>query len=1162
MKRTILRRLMGLILSVVICLSTIVPAFAQEEMGGFLAAAEETEVAEDNVAEVFESEDAANGEIIGVDDKAQEDSRAEELTESDDISDDQEEATVEETEEVQDASEAETEAVYEAVDVESETVEAAIEADTEVITEIESTENVAYVAESEVNLDVEFIGFGEEVDAFIREHGQDAYEIKISDSNFRDCTLQVILKTQPYVTNCVLDYLTYSDSNNRDTCINNKRYDRYFRYSPAKDNSFTITIKMFPVNYLTSGEKLSFYAYWTHNTLEGYTLCANGGVFDDNQLFDGSIITYTDGDSKNLKPLEGNDDNVTVAVTYNEDKTEAYVPVMENGFLPIPQDNGGVSMDIAGRPYDGERLPLLGWNTKSDASGEFYTGEQILLKKEYQEYKRTRLSKPVTLYAIFPEYYGAEFILGGNSYVGDYWTEMPNPDHKESLQNLFNLAVKGSEDKITKEGYNLSWFLNEDCTIPADFSTMLDDCKNIDDRLKVYGKWTNTSSEVTSSYGTVYFKNVDGAEEGVKLEVGKTLDLENYLFTREGYKFKNWTATVNGKTKTYGKNAKLNNLFKNDGEEFILTANWMINTYKIKYTLNGAKQSKTAPTNYNVETEVQLPTPAKKGYVFKGWEVKVDGKAVTDPEELAKVYDAENNKIPVGTCGNLTLSAKMVPFEYKILFHVEGQETPLILSKYGGDGLLKYTDTIVFNDAAVEIEGKLGWHETEVDQDVPNRDLKVVGFSTTEGGTVEYDRTKKYSKLSENEEEIHLYAVLENDTYYIDYHLEDYKGATLSKPIYTFKGMNKKFKLPTPTCPGYKFCGWKCNISKKSAIGNFCLSNGGIIPNSEYAVTIKDLAVKENVNQDIEVWPYFVPNTIKVYLSPNGPGVYEDTYIEIWDDYYCIPKRVAGKRFLGLVEYGGSSIDEDWIDCSVDEWYRPGYVFAGYSKNPTPKSDDEIFWSLYSDVDKYSNVVTSGSGTIYCIWEKCDYTIDNVPRIMYYEEGEEYWEECADYKTSMFPITLTYGQGVTLPKASFEGYDFLGWQIDDDYLDGSYKVTKKNGYVTAVKPGNWEDFKVYPVFERSKYNLLINTNGGTYNKRKKVTVAKGLDYSEDVSELLTCYNSKTVTRKGYKLVGFSRDAKGDTGIILGPDGKPIYKTHTLVLNGSKEVTLYAIWAKN
>ncbi len=1125
MKKRIMGRLLGLTLAVVMGVSTPVSAIAQEEVGEFTSVAEEAE----ETAKTAETEGA--GKTVAAEDAGDEDAT--------------------ETESDESASDGKKTSEDGAAEEDAESEELLNE--TPVETEDASLVGSSRRNKSEVNLSVEFIGFGDEADAFIAEQGEDAYEIDAARYSDEVYYLDVILKMQPFVTNAALEYVTCDDSEEHVGAS-------YCGYYGSLPDCFVIDMGMVPVEYLDSGDTLRFYAHWTKRVLRGYSLDANGGVFDDSVLFDGGTITYTAGDPTSTRPVEGKDDNTTVEVTYNKDKTVAYVPVMQNGFLPVPVDGAGVSMDLAGRPYDGEKLPFLGWNTRRDGSGEYYTDETVLLEKDGWPSDNSRLDDPVTLYAIFPEYYGAEFILDGVSYVGDYWTDTPDLAHTESLENLFSKAMEGSEDKLVKEGYTLSWYLNEDCTIPADLTTRINYCRSIRERVTVYGQWTEIVPETKREYGTVIFKGLDGEDQEIKLEVGKSLDLSQHLFTKKGYTFKGWTAAVDGKKKTYAKTARLADCFKKDGEELTLTAVWEMDTYRIAYNLDGGRQDKGAVKVYNVETEVQLPTPVKTGFMFKGWDIKVDGRAVT-AAELDSIYDAENNRIRKGTTGNLALSARFVPFGYKILFHVEGTKEPLILQGYGYDELLKYTDTINFNNAALQIEDELDWHETRPGQNNPHRDLKITGFSRTEGGKADFDRKKYYTKLTCTEEELHLYAITEEKTYEINYHLDEYQGATLTKPLYTFKSGNKKFALPKATCPGFKFYGWEFDFSRnsdKSLFYNYVRMCTPYECDAKFALT-----VAENVNNDIEVRPYFVPNKIKVYVSPNGSGVYEEVNVETYEGTDWRRRKVTGKRAFGVVYYGSDSLYSDWYNESMDSWYRPGYEFVGYSKNPKATSEDEIFDKLYYGIEDFSDVATSGSGTIYCIWKKAECEVNTYPATLL--DGKEVVDEAfVYYDFPDFDTSFVHGSGKTikLPKAELPGYEFLGWKLYNmDKPDRFTKVTMKGGYVTAVSSASCYSVDIYPVFKRCVYDLAIDCNGGSYGKLKKFYVARDLDFDEEVSRYLLPYNSVNVQRKGYRLMGFARDKKGETGMVLNADGMPLYKAHSLVLNGNGKVTLYAIWKK-
>ncbi len=1137
MKKRLMGRVLGVTLAAIMGVSTPVSAFAQEEVGGLLTADVEAGEEED-----IEEEEA---DTITVDEEESEAVAEEAAGTAEGVADTAEEAAGT-SEEVADTAEEAT--AEEAAD----TAEPAAEDATLLL-----DKSWPYPADEhgDPEFKVEFVGFGPQVDAAVAEKKDEAYSlytypVRIAvDSGKYDSTdefeITIYVKADPYLENGELNVATSHEG-------------KSFRCHVQEDyhgKNQLLATGCVSKEFIESGNTLTLTATWDMTKREDkVVLDANGGVFDET-FYNNSAITYTIGEHA-ITPIEGKQ-GTTVEVIYNEDMTQAYIPVMENGFCPILTGNTGFSVDLNGRPYEGN-LPILYWNTKRDGSGDSYG---VDIAAEYLP------EDGLTLYAIYPAYYAAEFILDGESYLGDCWLD---PAVKtQSLGELFDVAVViHGEEPFQKEGQTLSWYLDEDYTISADFAQQLDSCNEMDEVLKVYGKWTGENSgEVKEpETGTVFFENIEGAssayeyydaENGVKLEVGETLDLSGFLFTKDGYSFDNWTAVIDGKTKSIKKNAKIKKLFKNDGETFTLSANWTRNNYKITYSLNGGKQDKTAPKNYNVETEVQLLTPAKTGFVFKGWDIIKDGRAVTDAAELAAIYDAENNRIRKGNFGNLTLSAKLVPFEYKIVFHVEGHDEPIMLSGYGDGEPLHYKDTVNFNNAAIKIEEELLWHETKPSQDVPNRDLKIIGFSRTEGGKVDFDLIKNYTKLTDTEPELHLYAVTEDNTYYINYNLDSYEGATLTKPIYTFKGGNKKFDLPKAKCPGYKFYGWEFDFSRNSDKTLF-YSYIGMYTSWGYFKFAKTVA--ENVYNDIEVYPHFEPNKFKVYVSPNGSGVYEEKEVMLRDgntDWKTV--KVTGKRAYGELYYDGG-LASDWYNESMEGWWRPGYDFVGYSENPKATSEDEIFKSL--DYSYFNKIATSGSGTIYCIWKPSTQKIDYLAATLF--DGKEIIDEFyRDYDQSELPVTVTHGESLKLGKVELEGYDFLGWKFNDpDSLDRFTKVTKKGGYITAINAGNCCDIEIYPEFRRCRYDLYFDANGGKLGGKKSGLIKKKLDYSEDVSALVKDLSRDKVVRKGYKLVGFALDPKAETGVIIGADGKPIYRNHSLVLNGNKKLTLYAIWKKN
>lgn len=119
----------------------------------------------------------------------------------------------------------------------------------------------------------------------------------------------------------------------------------------------------------------------------------------------------------------------------------------------------------------------------------------------------------------------------------------------------------------------------------------------------------------------------------VDTKYGKTFKLPKNSFTRKGYRFLGWSKEKNG-TVNYKNNAKVKNLCT--GGEITLYAVWAVNTYSVKYSLNGGKGT-VPPTAKGLQyriTDKRLQVPdgtglTKKGYVFAGWNTKKDGSGQT-----------------------------------------------------------------------------------------------------------------------------------------------------------------------------------------------------------------------------------------------------------------------------------------------------------------------------------------------------------------------------------------------------------------------------------------------------------------------------------------------------------------------------------------------------
>ncbi len=100
---------------------------------------------------------------------------------------------------------------------------------------------------------------------------------------------------------------------------------------------------------------------------------------------------------------------------------------------------------------------------------------------------------------------------------------------------------------------------------------------------------------------------------------------------------------------------------KNDDTTLNLTPQHVKNDYTITYELEGGQAETTLPSTYQIsETDIQIPSLSAQGKEFDGWSYKKEGSSVWNK--------MENNKLPAGTFGNITLKASWI-YEAKSYMH-------------------------------------------------------------------------------------------------------------------------------------------------------------------------------------------------------------------------------------------------------------------------------------------------------------------------------------------------------------------------------------------------------------------------------------------------------------------------------------------------------------
>lgn len=222
--------------------------------------------------------------------------------------------------------------------------------------------------------------------------------------------------------------------------------------------------------------------------------------------------------------------------------------------------------------------------------------------------------------------------------------------------------------------------------------------------------------------------------------------------TKSGYKFVGWYDNENFTGEA------ITEISAGIMGDVTLYAKWNALDYRISYELNGGTNAEN-PDGYDVsDLPVSLHAPSRTGYIFKGW------------------YMGENRvlAIPVGTTGNVVVSAKWEPITYTIDFDTNGGLPTLSSIDYTIE-----SDSFTLQEITKAGYTFDGWY---------NGETKVTEITT---GT--------YGKMT-------LVAKWTADLYTISYDLADGVNNPENPTSYTIE--SGLITLKEPTRVGYTFVGW------------------------------------------------------------------------------------------------------------------------------------------------------------------------------------------------------------------------------------------------------------------------------------------------------------------------------------------------------------------
>ncbi|MBP0726487.1 InlB B-repeat-containing protein [Bacillus sp. RG28] len=480
---------------------------------------------------------------------------------------------------------------------------------------------------------------------------------------------------------------------------------------------------------------------------------------------------------------------------------------------------------------------------------------------------------------------------------------------------------EGTKDQIvarrittpTVHGYDLTWFADEECTIPWDFTNSIYSAKTI------YGKWSPTKF-------TVIFDRQDGGLVQSKTAEYKTTITAPNVPTRPGYTFDGWYKDAEGKNAWDFATDKVT-------ENTILYAKWSSNSYTVSFNSEGgsAVDSKTVVFN----TTVGEPTaPTRTGYTFDGWYKDVEGKTA---------WNFATDKVTENTILYAKWSSNNSINSYTVSFNSQG-------------GSVVDSKTVIFNTTVGEPTAPtrpgytfVGWYKDAEGQTAWN-------FAT--------------DKVTEN---TILYAKWSSNSYTVSFNSQG--GSVVDSKTVIFN--TTVGEPAAPTRPGYTFVGWYKDAEGKNAwnfatdkvtentilYAKWSSNSYTVSFNSQGGSVVESKTVIFNTTVGEPVAPTRSGYTfVGWYKDAEGKNAWNFTTDKVTANTILYARWSSNSYTVSFNSQGGSVVDSKTVifNTTVGEPTAPtrkGYTFVGWYKDTI----GQTAWNFATDK------VTS-SVTLYAKW--------------------------------------------------------------------------------------------------------------------------------------------------------------------------------------------------
>lgn len=773
---------------------------------------------------------------------------------------------------------------------------------------------------------------------------------------------------------------------------------------------------------------------------------------------------------------------------------------------------------------------FLGWSTnRYDARPTYYDGGQI--------YNLSTINgATVNLYAIWES-------TGPSSHTVTYKANGGiGYDQTQEVQNGQSWNTKG--EIFSRNGYTLkSW--NTDPYGNGTPYALNAYQYPLTSNLTLYAQWEQNQTSSGSYYVRYNSNGGSGYMSNSTFKINEYGYLSQNQFTRSGYKFLGWSTNRYDVRPTYYDMSRVYNLTTTNGATVDLYAIWEStgpSSYTVTYKANGGTGSDQYQTvNAGNSWYARGAIFSRSGYTLESWN--------TDPNGNGIRYGLDLYQDPLYS--NLTLYAQWksnTPSgQYTVVYlgnGADGGSTPNSIHTIGQWRYLSkngyYRNGYIFDGWSYSTNGNVAY-----------RDEAYVGdLSTTPGSTVKlYAQWKQVSK----------------ETYTVRYNGNGADGgytpnSTHTIGEYSYLSKNEFYRN------GYTFKGWatysfgSVAFSDRAYVKDLTTTPGSIVDlyavweqnaPSAYTVTYNPNGGSGTIQKQIveSGSGWYARGTIfsrtdytleSWNTDPNGRGVrYE---LDGWNSslnsdltLYAQWKEKAPSGqytvvYMGNGADGGSTENSIhtiglWRYLSYNGFYRNGYEFKGWAKDPTGQV-------VYADHEYVGNLTTTPGDTVYlyAIWE---YNGPTSHTVTYKSNGGS----GADQTQTVNVGSGWYARGKIFSRTN---HTLESWNTDPN---GSGKRYELDGWNSSLS----SDLTLYAQWKQNTpktYTVRYHNNGGTGLMDDSTFTVNEYGYLRE----------NQFKRDGYTFIGWSTNQYATNPTYY--DRQRIYNLST---TDGDVITLYAIW---